>query len=131
MNTLIVDIQRATVNKSRLNRAFNRVRIVFDNELMKDWQTSKEQKFHHSVYVVLLDDAVAKHPSILRVNPTRDPLKPCVYVGLTGLSVDHRFENQERLRITLGFQEIRCSIDARTIQTHKSNALRGGGPDGN
>jgi hypothetical protein len=57
---------------------------------MKGWQTSKEQKFHHSVYVVLLDDAVAKHPSILRLNPTRDPLKPCVYVGMTGLPVDHR-----------------------------------------
>jgi hypothetical protein len=61
---------------------------------MKGWQTSKEQKFHHSVYVVLLDDAVA-NPSILRVNPTRDPLKPCVYVGMTGLPVDHRFENHK------------------------------------
>jgi hypothetical protein len=24
---------------------------------MKRWKTSKEQKFHHSVYVILLDDA--------------------------------------------------------------------------
>jgi hypothetical protein len=62
---------------------------------MKGWQASKEQKFHHSVYVVLLDDAVSKHPSILRVNPTRDPLKPCVYVGMTGLPVNHRFENHK------------------------------------
>jgi hypothetical protein len=62
---------------------------------MKTRQTSKEQKFHHSVYVVLLDDAVAKHPSILRLNPTRDPLKPCLYVGMTGLPVDHRFENHK------------------------------------
>jgi hypothetical protein len=62
---------------------------------MKRWQTSKEQKFHHSVYVVLLDDAVTKHPSILRVNLTRDPLKPCVYVGMTGLPIDHRFENHK------------------------------------
>jgi len=62
---------------------------------MKTRQKSKEQKFHHSVYVVLLDDAVAKHPSILRVNPTRDPLKPSVYVGMTGLPVDQRFENHE------------------------------------
>jgi hypothetical protein len=58
-------------------------------------QTPKDQKFHHSVYVVLLDDAVAKHPSILRVNPERDPLKPCVYVGMTGLPVDERFENHK------------------------------------
>jgi hypothetical protein len=53
----------------------------------------KEETFHHSVYVVLLDNVAAKHPSILRLNPKRDPLKPCVYVGMTGLPVDHRFEN--------------------------------------
>jgi hypothetical protein len=61
---------------------------------MKGWQT-KEQKFHHSVYVVLLDDVVVQHPSILRLNATRDPLKPCVYVGVTGLPVDHRFQNHK------------------------------------
>jgi hypothetical protein len=55
----------------------------------------KEQDFHHNVYVVLLSDAVAKHPSILRLNPKRDPLKPCVYVGMTGIPVDHRFENHK------------------------------------
>jgi hypothetical protein len=53
----------------------------------------KDKDFHHNVYVVLLSDAVAKHPSILRLNPKRDPLKPCVYVGMTGIPVDHRFEN--------------------------------------
>src|SRR5207249_10783710 len=58
-------------------------------------QTIKHLKFHHSVYVVLLESAVAKHPSILRANPKRDPLKPCVYVGMTGLPVDHRFENHK------------------------------------
>src|SRR5438046_3655940 len=58
-------------------------------------QTPRERKFHHSVYVVLLKNAVAKHPSILRLNPKRDPLKPCVYVGMTGISVDHRFENHK------------------------------------
>ena len=49
--------------------------------------------FHHSVYVILLDPAVLKHPSIQGLNPDRDPSKPCVYVGMTGLPVDHRFEN--------------------------------------
>lgn len=53
----------------------------------------KEEDFHHNVYVVLLKDAVTKHPSILRLNPKRSPLKPCVYVGMTGIPVDHRFEN--------------------------------------
>jgi hypothetical protein len=55
----------------------------------------KEEDFHHNVYVVLLKDAVTKHPSILRFNPKRDPLKPCVYVGMTGIPVNHRFENHK------------------------------------
>jgi hypothetical protein len=55
----------------------------------------KEQTFHHNVYVILLDDAVAEHRSILRLNPQRDPRKPCVYVGMTGLPVDHRFQNHK------------------------------------
>ena len=55
----------------------------------------KEQHFHHNVYVVLLRNAVAKHPFILRLNPKRNPLKACVYVGMTGIPVDHRFENHK------------------------------------
>lgn len=51
--------------------------------------------FHHSVYVIRLDPAVAEHPSVLRLNPQRDPSKPCVYVGMTGLPVEHRFENHK------------------------------------
>jgi len=51
------------------------------------------ENFHHSVYVVLLDLAVLKHPSIQRLNPGHDPAKPCVYVGMTGLPVEERFEN--------------------------------------
>ncbi len=50
-------------------------------------------EFHHSVYVVLLDEKAAEHPSIRKVNPERDPLKPCIYVGMTGLPVEHRFQN--------------------------------------
>ena len=56
----------------------------------------KPEKFHHSVYVILLDDAVLKHPSILHLNPKRDLSKPCLYVGMTGLPVDVRFENHRR-----------------------------------
>ena len=55
----------------------------------------KEQTFHHNVYVILLDNAVAKHPSVLRLNPNRQPWKPCVYVGMTGLPVNERFENHK------------------------------------
>jgi hypothetical protein len=56
---------------------------------------SKEPAYHHNVYVILLDDRAAKHPSILQRNPKRDPLKPCVYVGMTGIPVEHLFENHK------------------------------------
>lgn len=56
---------------------------------------SPPENFHHSVYVILLDNAVLQHPSVLRVNRKRDPTKPCVYVGMTGLPVEHRFENHK------------------------------------
>ncbi len=53
------------------------------------------EKFHHNVYVILLHPAALKHPSIVRLNPKRDPSKPCVYVGMTGLPVEDRFENHK------------------------------------
>jgi len=52
--------------------------------------------FHHSVYVILLDSSVLRHPSILRLNPNRQLTKPCVYVGMTGLPVEQRFENHKK-----------------------------------
>jgi hypothetical protein len=56
---------------------------------------SSEPKFHHNVYVILLSKAALKNRSILLRNPERDRSKPAVYVGLTGLPVDHRFENHK------------------------------------
>ena len=53
------------------------------------------EKFHHNVYVILLDPAVLRHRSVLRLNPGRDPAQPAVYVGMTGLPVAHRFENHK------------------------------------
>ena len=52
--------------------------------------------FHQRVYVILLDPAVLQHSSILRLNPNRDPAKPCVYVGMTGLAVQDRFQNHKK-----------------------------------
>lgn len=54
---------------------------------------AEEEKFHHSVYVVLLSSRALRDPSILRLNPKRDAKKPCLYVGMTGLPVEHRWEN--------------------------------------
>ena len=56
---------------------------------------SFEPEFHHNVYVVLLSKSALKDRSILQRNPERDPSKPVVYVGMTGLPVDHRFENHK------------------------------------
>lgn len=52
-------------------------------------------EYHHSVYVVLLSKKVLRERAILLANPKRDRTKPCVYVGMTGLPVDHRFENHK------------------------------------
>lgn len=52
-------------------------------------------KFHHHVYVVLLDKAVLKEKKVLKLNPNRDPAKPCVYVGLTGIPPIERFWNHK------------------------------------
>jgi hypothetical protein len=50
---------------------------------------------HHNVYVVLLDPAVGKNRKVRAVNPKRNSKKPCVYVGMTGLSPEERFANHK------------------------------------
>ena len=50
---------------------------------------------HHNVYVVLLDDVVNSLRKVSRANPDRDPAKPSVYVGLTGLDPGERFQNHK------------------------------------
>jgi hypothetical protein len=47
------------------------------------------------VYVVLLDPAVAKLRKVRAENPKRDPKKPCVYVGMSGLLPEKRFANHK------------------------------------
>jgi hypothetical protein len=50
---------------------------------------------HHNVYVVLLSPAVGKFRKVRAENPSRDPGKPCVYVGMTGLAPEERFANHK------------------------------------
>ena len=50
---------------------------------------------HHNVYVVLLDSAVGRIRKVRAENPKRDPKKPCVYVGMTGLTPEERFGNHK------------------------------------
>jgi hypothetical protein len=47
---------------------------------------------HHSVYVIELDHAVLSERRFREANPEHDPGKPCVYVGMTGLTPEERFE---------------------------------------
>jgi hypothetical protein len=51
--------------------------------------------FHHSVYVILLSNEALQNERVLQANPKRLRSRPCVYVGMTGLPVDHRFENHK------------------------------------
>jgi hypothetical protein len=55
----------------------------------------RRRKHHHSVYVVELSRDVLLEPRFRRANPDYEPGKPCVYVGMTGLSPDVRFDKHK------------------------------------
>jgi len=57
---------------------------------------SKTAEHHHNVYVVLLDPDVARLRRVLAENPDRHPGKPCLYVGMTGLTPEERYANHKR-----------------------------------
>lgn len=50
---------------------------------------------HHNVYVVELSMAVLRERKFLRCNPGYIEGKPCVYVGMTGLDPDVRFDKHK------------------------------------
>jgi hypothetical protein len=52
-------------------------------------------RHHHHVYVVLLSKDVLYEPKFAKCNPDYDPAKPCVYVGMTGLDPDARFDKHK------------------------------------
>jgi hypothetical protein len=56
---------------------------------------SKREDMSHNVYVVRLHPDVLKSRKFRDENPNHDPRKPCVYVGITGLSPDERFDNHK------------------------------------
>lgn len=55
----------------------------------------RRRRDHHHVYVVLLSKAVLYERKFVKCNPDHDPLKPCVYVGMTGLTPDDRFDKHK------------------------------------
>ena len=50
---------------------------------------------HYHVYVVELDDRVWNHARFRRANPEHVMGKPLVYVGMTGLDPDVRFDKHK------------------------------------
>lgn len=50
-----------------------------------------QSELHHNIYVVLLAPAVGKIRKVRADNPNCDPKKPCVYVGMTGLTPAEHF----------------------------------------
>ena len=51
---------------------------------------------HYNVYVVLLRPAAGKIRRIRNENPHSQSDKPCVYVGMTGLTPEERFINHKK-----------------------------------
>ena len=62
---------------------------------LKQLRSKLKSLDHHNVYVVLLDPAVGRIRTVRAANPDRDRKKPCVYVGMTGLSPEARFTNHK------------------------------------
>jgi hypothetical protein len=62
---------------------------------LRQLRSKVESLDHHNVYVVLLDSAVGKIRKVRAENPKRNPKKPCVYVGMTGLTPEERFANHK------------------------------------
>ena len=60
---------------------------------LKWLRPGQQPRHHHNVYVVLLDSAVTRLPKVRTENPDRDPEKPCVYVGMSGLPPEERLAN--------------------------------------
>jgi len=55
----------------------------------------RRQRSTHHVYVVELSDRVWNEPTFRRANPDHQLGKPFVYVGMTGLDPDLRFDKHK------------------------------------
>ena len=53
------------------------------------------RSFHYHVYVIELSKDVLHEPRFRRCNPHYVTGKPCVYVGMTGLDPDARFDKHK------------------------------------
>ena len=53
------------------------------------------RRAHYHLYVVELSKAVLEEPRFRKANPQYVEGKPCVYVGMTGLDPDIRFDKHK------------------------------------
>jgi hypothetical protein len=53
------------------------------------------RRYHHNVYVIELSNEVLFEPRFRRANPGYVTGRPCVYVGMTALSPDVRFDKHK------------------------------------
>jgi hypothetical protein len=58
-------------------------------------QLRTPKRHHHHVYVVLLNPAVSRMRKVRAANPNRNPKKPSIYVGMSGLTPAERFANHK------------------------------------
>ena len=56
---------------------------------------TRARRHHHNVYVVELSKEVLNEPRFRRANASYRLGFPCVYVGMTGLSPDVRFDKHK------------------------------------
>jgi len=76
-------------------RGFHHSLALMNRRTFRQLRRAAGTEFHHHVYVVLLSSEARKNRTLLRENPGRDPAKPCVYVGMTGLQPKERFANHK------------------------------------
>jgi hypothetical protein len=57
--------------------------------------TSRPTRYHHHVYVVELAEQVWNEARFRRANPDHQMGKPLVYIGMTGLDPDLRFDKHK------------------------------------
>src|SRR5258706_7122956 len=91
---------RNGISSHRRGFSFASLRLLRETHPMRrktfrQLRAKTESQFHHHVYVVLLDAKAVKNRKVLATNPKRDPNKPCVYVGMTGLQPEERFANHK------------------------------------
>jgi len=53
------------------------------------------RRYHHHVYVIELSPDVLYEPRFKKANPDYESGRPCVYVGMTGLNPDLRFDKHK------------------------------------